>query len=327
MRYDITTVGTASMDTFLELADVTYKKDDTKNVNYYCFPVGGKVSITNLKEFFGGNATNTAIGLARLGIKTAILTSLDRGLRCQHLVAHLAKEGVATQFSKINDKGAINLAYILDWQKNKNDRVILSHHRPKDFTKLKWPKTDWIYLTALGEHYQTVTKQLPDGIKIAINPGGWEIGQGTQFLLPVLKRTQVLILNQSEAAKLANVDLADSNGHAVISRYNFLFKNLLKLGAEVVVITCGIHGAYSKSRICDETFFAPALKVEAQEVTGSGDAFASGFLAAYVRGKKLIDCLRWGILDSTACIQKIGAQNGLLHLPTLRKKYREEYKK
>ena len=75
MTYDITTVGTATIDTFLEAVDICYPKNKKRKENFYCFPVGGKVPIQNLEQHIGGNAANAAVGFSRLKLKTAIITS------------------------------------------------------------------------------------------------------------------------------------------------------------------------------------------------------------------------------------------------------------
>lgn len=328
LKFDIATIGTATMDTFLELSQICYKKDPAHKKNYYCFPVGGKTPITNLIECFGGNAVNTAVGFSRLGLKTSIISSIDLGLRSQHLISYLQKAKVATNYIKASHGTPLNLSYILDWHKDKNDRVVLSHHRPKDFHNIKWPKTDWIYLTSLGEHHQIVTPQLPPKIKIAFTPGGWELAQGPKFLLDILSKTEILILNQEEAAALANIHFKTSRRrHRFNPDYEFLFKNLLKLGPYMVVITGGRYGAGAQSIDQPKFIFEPGLKVRIQEVTGAGDAFATGFITAYIKGYAPQTCLRWGSLNSAACIREIGAQNGLLKFGELQREYRIRYRR
>ena len=48
------------------------------------------------------------------------------------------------------------------------------------------------------------------------------------------------------------------------------------------------------------------------EITGAGDALASGTAAALALGKPLDEALRWGSADASAVLQEIGAQKGLL---------------
>ena len=84
------------------------------------------------------------------------------------------------------------------------------------------------------------------------------------------------------------------------------------LGPKIVVITDGNRGCYA----LDES--AKAIHVPRYpdprppfEITGAGDALASGTTAALALGKPLDEALRWGTANA-AVIQEIGAQKGLL---------------
>ncbi|MBI3335881.1 MAG: carbohydrate kinase family protein [Candidatus Portnoybacteria bacterium] len=319
--FDITTVGTVTLDTFMELDDVLYHETNEPQKRYYCLPLGGKVSIKNLEKHFGGNAANTAVGFSNLKLKTAIITSLGNCAECQSVITHLKTKKVDTSYvmiSKECKQAEINTSFILDWHKNKQDRIILSYHRPKKFKPLSWPKTKWMYLTSLGVYFKDVVKQIPQSVSIAWNPGGCELAQGARFLLPVLRKTAVLILNKSEAAQLVNIQPHTINAE-------FLLNNLLKLGPRIAVITSGGSGAYAKDAHTREMYYEKGLTTEVHEVTGAGDAFASGFISAYIKQKGLKECIRWGILNASSCITKIGAQNGLLNLSSMRKFFKKHY--
>ena len=321
--FDITTVGTATIDTFMELDDVLYRQDKQSRERYYCLPLGAKVSVKNLEKHFGGNAANTAVSFSNLKLRTAIITSIGDCASCKSVYENLKTKGVDISYISISKqckKADINTAFILDWNKNKQDRIILSHHRLKDFERISWPKTKWIYITSLGVDYKTVVKQIPKASSIAWNPGGGEVAQGARFLLPMLNKTDILILNKSEAAQLVTIQPRTVN-------IEFLLNNLLKLGPRVVVITSGSNGAYAKDSHTREMYYEHSIATEVREVTGGGDAFASGFVSAYIKQKGLRECIRWGVLNASFCITKIGAQNGLLNFSEMSGLYKKQYLK
>ncbi len=320
MTYDIITIGTAAIDAFLQIRDVKTRTDKKTRTREYAFPLGEKVPITHLEEHFGGNAVNTAVGFSRLKLKTAIVTSLGTSAVSETLIAYLKKKSVATKWITRSKKAAINRSYILDWEKDRSDRVILSYHQPKDFRNLRFPKTRFLYLTSLGEYFEEVARQMPKTPRLIFNPGGYELSLGAHTLLPLLERAEILIVNKIEAANLLNVEGKATSDH-------FLISHISRLGPKIVVVTSGKEGASAGGRDGTALFSRAIPPDDLQEVTGAGDAFAVGFASAYFYGKKLTECLRWGILNATACIQKIGAQNGLLMLTEMKKRYRKQYRK
>ena len=65
------------------------------------------------------------------------------------------------------------------------------------------------------------------------------------------------------------------------------------------------------------------------ERTGAGDAFASTFVSAIIKGNNLEAALQWAPINSMNVVQKIGAQEGLLsehHIEEYLKKAPEWYK-
>jgi ribokinase len=47
--------------------------------------------------------------------------------------------------------------------------------------------------------------------------------------------------------------------------------------------------------------------------TGAGDAFASGFLSQWAKGKSLKESIIFASANSTSVVTKIGAKAGILH--------------
>jgi sugar/nucleoside kinase (ribokinase family) len=61
----------------------------------------------------------------------------------------------------------------------------------------------------------------------------------------------------------------------------------------LVVVKAGAAGAYALAR-GSAPVHAPAIPVSPVDTTGAGDCFNAGFVKAWLEGRSLIECLRWG---------------------------------
>lgn len=345
--FDIITIGNATLDIFLTIkeANLACQKDKC----LLCLPYGAKIPAQDYTVSVGGNAANTAVGFSRLGLKTGILTILGQDETSLKIIDKLNKEKVATALIKKQPGLRANSSIILDIE-GQRDRTILSYHFPKKFEISKIPQTKWLYLTSIGREFSRVwfdlrrqITQFKNRVKISFNPGGYEIKQGFDFLKKIVQKTEIFIVNYEEAQEIINhqepaeknakmrTNEADAGSSKNTDRpskrsgklkdRSSLIKNLIKklhkIGAKITVITDGEKGVYAYSG--NQVYFEAALDVKPKEVTGAGDSFAAGFTSAIFYGFDLGRALRWGILNSNFCIQKIGAQNGLLNLAEIKK--------
>ncbi|GAB4002043.1 PfkB family carbohydrate kinase [Spirosoma daeguense] len=120
-------------------------------------------------------------------------------------------------------------------------------------------------------------------------------------LLNLLKRVDVLVLNDEEARMLTK-DYSLVKAAAKIQ----------SMGPKTVIIKKGEHGAllFSEGR----TFFAPALPLEEVfDPTGAGDTFAGGFIGHLAKTDDIsFDNMKRAIIYGSAmasfCVEKFGAE-------------------
>ena len=108
----------------------------------------------------------------------------------------------------------------------------------------------------------------------------------------LLKYVDVLLPNEREACKLAQVDDAERAA------------DILSQKVAIVVIKRGSHGALA--RVSKDKFVVPSLNVEAIDHVGAGDSFDAGFLQEFVRGKAIEDCLKFGNLLGALSVTRPG---------------------
>jgi len=93
----------------------------------------------------------------------------------------------------------------------------------------------------------------------------WIEGQRNE-LIKLLKKVNILIINDSETRLLANEPNLIKGA-----------KSILEMGPEILIIKKGEHGALLISK--DSIFSAPAYPLESiYDPTGAGDTFAGGFI-------------------------------------------------
>lgn len=301
--FDIITIGSATRDFFIKTAafDV-HKSHHVIGGQEACLPLGAKIDVADLIFDTGGGATNTAASFANFGLKTAAVCRVGQDFAGEEILRNLKKYKINTRFVSLDSKH--RTAYSIILMAESGQRTILVYRGASGhFTiaDIPWPrlKSQWIYLSSLGGDLKLLTEILDTvarkKIKIAWNPGGLEIKAGFKKLEPLIKKVDVLIMNEEEAKTLVDK--------------NFI-KALRDLPRRALAITQGDKGAIAADK--KEMLFAPAYGGKAMEATGAGDAFSAGFVTGLLKWDNLSLALRLGALNSGMCVQKTGAKAGLL---------------
>ena len=148
---------------------------------------------------------------------------------------------------------------------------------------------------------------------VAFNPSSYLAKQGLTKIKPLLRNTDILILNDEEASMLTG-----NQEHLKEQA-----QQLAQQGPETVVITQGSKGALvlHKKRYYEA---APKKNLRILETTGAGDAFGSTFLAARIQGYNISDSLRLALINAESVITNYGAKNILLDKQTIEQRLRKD---
>jgi len=133
----------------------------------------------------------------------------------------------------------------------------------------------------------------------------------TAQLEKVLPYTDIVIGNESEAQEYAKAILkSDTTDIAQIAKGIAAYRKV-NARPRVVVITQGpestvvVDGANPEGKAYPVTPITSELIVD---TNGAGDAFAGGFLGAYVAGKSIGECVEVGHKLGAMCVQLVGPQ-------------------
>src|SRR5665647_210331 len=306
----VISVGDIVTDAFIKFFDNQAQAYENEHGKWLAMQFGTKLPFDHVEIIQAvGNASNAAVAFARLGLNSAFVTDVGGDQEGRDMIAALNKNDVDHRFVRIHPKMKSNYHYVL-WYKE--ERTILIKHEEYDY---RWPhlREDeiprWLYFSSISQHaidyHDEVAAWLtkyPD-VRLAFQPGTFQMQAGAERLQAIYARSEVLILNREEAA------LVGGGNHDDI---HDLINHLHALGPKIVVLTDGPSGAYASDG--QNRFRMPLYPDIAPPAdrTGAGDAFASTFVAALVKGNTLEGALQWAPINSMSVVQKTGAQAGLL---------------
>lgn len=308
-------IGSSAKDIFFPTNGgiITETPEDILSQKKILFELGAKYAISDRFESLGGCSINVACGLARLGESVSCYTVLGNDLIGEWIKNEIKKENVNSSLIETQECLSGLSAIIVD--KNSGERVIFSNQEANENMKViseKLGEADWIFISDPGGDWKKIAEDVlkvseKNGAKVAFNPRGKNLEEDSKKVYELAGKTEIFFVNKDEAIEITksiDKEVSDLNNEA------YLIAELKKSGAKVVVITDGRRGAWVSDE--KETCHANGLEVDTIDTTGAGDAFSSGFLAAYIKDKNLAECLQWGIANSSSVVQFYGGTEGLL---------------
>lgn len=310
-KYDLVSIGDTTIDAFIRLHDASVHCDlDHKNCQL-CISFADKVPYEELTVVPGvGNASNLAVGAARLGLRSAAFNAIGDDYFGKQILEVYQKEKVGREFVKINRGKPTNYHLVLNFQAERT--ILVKHQDYNYFDPSRIRDVPWIYFSSMGSHSLPFHHKLQKfllrhkDVKMGFNPGTFQLKLGAAKLKQIYRRTHVLFVNREEAQRILKRPSTSS------SNIKVLFKGLHKLGPKILAITDGPAGAYASDG--ERQYFMPKYPDPKPpfERTGAGDAFSTGFMAALVYGLPVTEAIKWAPVNSMSVVQYTGAQKGLL---------------
>lgn len=158
----------------------------------------------------------------------------------------------------------------------------------------------------LGNLMPSIQMQVLDQLEgkpklIAMDTMNFWMDTQMDVLLEVLKRVDVLTINDEEARQL-------SGEYSLVRAA----QKIMSMGPRYLVIKKGEHGALLFNE--KEVFFAPALPLEEVfDPTGAGDTFAGGFMGYLAQQRDVsFENMKRAIIHGSAmasfCVEKFGTE-------------------
>jgi 1-phosphofructokinase len=259
------------------------------------FKVGEVNRIESEHKYPGGKGINVSRVLNNFSVENVALGFLG-GFTGEFINNFLTREGVKTDFVKINEDTRINVKLKAEEETEINGAgPVISHdHLESLYEKLNKLKEEDIIVLAGNvqknlprDIYSQIQERLKDKkLKFVVDTTG-------EALVSTLKNKPFLIKpNSSELEEIFGVNI---NTREEIINYG---EKLLNMGAENVVVSMAAEGALL---ICkDGVYHASAPKGEVKNSVGAGDSLIAGFIAQFTRSGDIVEAFRWGAATGSA---------------------------
>lgn len=266
--------------------------------------LNGSAKAIALKKFFGGMGANTAVAAKKLGLDVGFFSVV--GHDANDYIYYLQNLGIKLNLKAIfgetthsiffkNPNGFISFFY--KGVSEKVDELV------KEANAEVIGNAKCVYLARTYVNlYEKVVKLCKNNKKnknilVVFNPGYgiFEINETEkEKLRKILKFVNVFVINEEEykILKEKNIEEAINFGN--------------KKNKKILIITKGSKGA---DVIKNSTkMHVDAYKTKAVNESGAGDAFNAGFIASYLKGFTLADCVKFGNATASFVVESYGCQ-------------------
>lgn len=300
-------------------------------VDLYGEQIGGRLEdMLTFTKYLGGSPANTAVGVARLGLKPAMLTRVGDEHNGRFVRETLAAEGVdvshvctdpkrltALVFLGIQDRDTFPLVFYRD---NCADMAIAQHDFDADFiasakallisgTHLSQPVTYESCRKAMLLAKAAATKVILD---IDYRPVLWGLtspGMGEQRFVPSNEVSAHLqtVIGQCDLVVGTEEEIHIAGGSTDTLT---ALRRLRELTAATLVVKrgpmgCVVFDAAIPGEI-EKGLKGPGFPVDVYNVLGAGDAFMAGFLRGWIRNEPLTRCCAY----ANACGALVVSRHG-----------------
>lgn len=334
--FDVITIGSATMDVFVECDDANIVSAWSKSAKseFMCYPYGSKVEVTNFTSNTGGGGVNTALNFANLGFKTSAICKIGNDIYSRGILEVLSKSSL--DLSNIIQDDAVSTGFSIILLSFQGERTVLAQRGANatlkkseiNFDAIKQAK--FLYIAPLsGESNRVLTSVVDfaeeNGVKVCFNAGTTSLKRGFEYIKKIIDTASVVVMNKEEASMCTKIDVRPDTREENFSNlliHPDIKKMLEKLKItekQVIVITDGKDGAYAFDG--NTYFFCPNFPAKVVSTLGAGDAFSSTFCAALIRTNNNVGkALMYGAVNSAAVVSNFGASEGFLTFEEIEQK-------
>ncbi len=248
----------------------------------------------------GGNAANVAQALAKLGSRSRLVAKIGRDIHAGYLLDALKQTGVDIDHVYITDQYATAQCYVLTDAREENS--FFNWPQPNACHKLTindlgdiFDDAQVIHTTGISLTVEPRSLAIVEVIRMACERGlivsfdaGFPTGEGEiarTRAMEAMAMAHILKVNLPELYYWLDLRAEDEPlklDQAGLKRVEEYGKQLRrKTACEILLLTLGVQGSIIISD--KESFYTPAVKVEALDGVGAGDAYCAAILHQLVK--------------------------------------------
>lgn len=267
---------------------------------------GETIGKAEYKVAYGGKGANQAIAAARSGGCVTFVSCLGDDAYADPLISSFADSGINVDYVQKCIDQSTGVAFIFVAESGENCIAVA----PGANNLLQKEKIEAILpiiedadalVLQLEIPYESVIALIEYahsiGTKVILNPA-----PAKQIPFDILEKVDVLILNETEALFITGQSFTSSEAGAIA-------QSLRRKEGQVVILTLGKKGSVIVSDEVEKR--VASYMVNAVDTTGAGDTFCGAFVARWIDGEPLQDCVQFATAAAALSVTKIGAQTSI----------------
>lgn len=262
----------------------------------------------SLQVYVGGSESNTAVGLARLGMRVAWLSRLTDNPLGHLVVNSLRAHGVDTSNVVWTSDDRIGTYFVEEGGAPRGSRVFydransaMSNISPEDLPlNLFQPdRASLLHLTGITVALSESAAQTAYYAAELAEQAGWgisfDLNYRSRLWLPDVARTKCTpLIEAADILFVPHRDACQLFGFAdTLSPETVMHQLAGQFPQTIIVMSNGADGVYARA-VSGNIEYQPAYEVDTVGRVGAGDAFNAGFLAQYLATNDLAAALAWG---------------------------------
>ena len=255
---------------------------------------------THFERFQGGSPANMAANMARLGMKTAMVSCVGNDNLGIFLKNEVAKTGIDINHIATDKTQPTSIVIVSRTQSTPDfiayrtaDRMIHSHHIPDSLLA----ESTIFHTTCFALSQEPAQSSIVDAAKRA-NALGCRVSLDANYAPQIwADRKQAWDVISTYCSHDGLVKLSEDDAERIYGKKvteKQVIQDFHAMGADLVCFTKGGNGSVISYEKGAKQIFLGVKPLTVIDATGAGDAFWAGFLTAWTQGKSVEICANAG---------------------------------